>query len=122
MGDRADRLNQRRQDSAAEKSASQQAEPSEESQPESESTQQAEPAGSIKDQYNGIYMFLPEDLLEEFNIAADEADLARRRQSGKRVEKIRHFEPMVVQRGLEKIAEADDDELEEWASQFDPDQ
>ena len=132
MGDRADRLNRRRQDLSQpqsddagsenpepESGSQSQPEASAESQSDSESDQQPESAGSIKDQYNGIYMFLPDDLLEEFNIAADEADLARRRQSGKRIEKIRHFEPMVVQRGLEQIAEADDDELEKWASQFD---
>ena len=113
--DRADRLNRRREDSAAEKPERQ----SPESQSEPDSGQQSESAGSIKDQYEGIYMFLPEDLHEEFNIVASEVDSARRRQSGNRVEKIRHFEPMVVQKGLEKIAEADDDELEKWASQFD---
>jgi hypothetical protein len=138
MGDRADRLNRRRQDldqsqsdddssdnpdpdpdPDPESKSQSQPEPSAESASESDSGHQTESTGNIKDQYEGIYMFLPEGLLREFNIIADEADLARRRQSGERIEKIRHFEPMVVQRGLEKIAEADDDELEEWASQFD---
>lgn len=139
MGDRADRLNRRRQDNTAEQSEDQpsdppteEPEPATESQPEPDadpdpepqskqsSEQSTDPAGSIKDQYDGIYMFLPEDLLKEFNIVAGEVDSARRRHSGNPVEKIRHFEPLVVALGLEAIDDLDDDELEKRLAEFDP--
>lgn len=141
MGDRADRLNRRRQDSATEKSDDQSPEPetepepepeepesatepqsetASEPEPETEPEQNPDPAGSIKDQYDGIYMFLPDDLLNEFNIVAGEVDSARRRHSGKQVEKIRHFEPLVVALGLEAIENMDDGELEKRLAEFDP--
>lgn len=135
MGDRADRLNRRRQDNTAEKSDGQSSNPSPEEpesttgsqsetasepEPEKDSEQNSPPAGSIKDQYDGIYMFLPDGLLNEFNIVAGEVDSARRRYSGKQVEKIRHFEPLVVALGLEAIENMDDDELEKRLAEFDP--
>lgn len=135
MGDRADRLNRRRQDSTAEDSDDQPSNPSSEEpesatepqsetasepEPETDSEQNSDPAVSIKDQYDGIYMFLPDDLLSEFNIVAGEVDSARRRYSGKQVEKIRHFEPLVVTLGLEAIENMDDDVLEKRLAEFDP--
>lgn len=135
MGDRADRLNRRRQDNTAEKSDGQSSNPSPEEpesttgsqsetasepEPEKDSEQNTDPAGSIKDQYDGIYMFLPDDLLQEFNIVAGEANSARRRYSGKQVEKIRHFEPLIVALGLEAFESMDDDELEKRYAEFDP--
>ena len=78
------------------------------------------PRESIKDERQGMYMFLPENLLQEFNITASEWNVKRQRQNGKRVEKIRHFEPLIVSLGLEAIEDMDGDEMEELASQFDP--
>lgn len=78
------------------------------------------PLGSVKDEYQGIRMFLPEDLRQEFDLVASEVDTQRRRRNGKQVEKIRHFEPLVVALGLEAIENMDDDELEERLAEFDP--
>jgi hypothetical protein len=78
------------------------------------------PRGSIKDERQGIRMFLPEDLHQEFNIVATELDVWRRRRNEKRVEKIRHFQPLIISLGLEAIENMDDDELEKCVSQFDP--
>jgi hypothetical protein len=120
MGDRADRLNQRRRDTARSEAQSDQQTPTSSGESESESDQQSGPAGSIKDQYKGIYMFLPEDLHQEFNIVASELDTQRQRRNGKEVEKIRHVEPLVVALGLEQIDALDEDELEEHLAEFDP--
>jgi hypothetical protein len=113
-GDRADRLSQRRKD----RSQDQQAEEEKPEQPAK--PEQQEDSQSIKDQYQGTYIYLPEDLREEFDLVADEMDTARRRRTGKHVEKIRHFEPLVVALGMEKIEELDDDELEDRLAEFDP--
>jgi hypothetical protein len=78
------------------------------------------PRGSIKDERQGIRMFLPEGLHQEFNIVATELDVWRRRRNGQRVEKIRHFEPLMISLGLEAIEDMDDNELEKRTSQFDP--
>ena len=65
-------------------------------------------------------MYLPEDLRQEFDLVASEVDTQRQRRNGKQVEKIRHFEPLVVALGLEAIENMDDDELEERLAEFDP--
>jgi hypothetical protein len=110
MSDRADRLSSRRKNRSSE-----QEQPAEPEQQQEEQDQQ-----SIKDQYKGKYMYLPEALGEEFDLVADEMDTARRRRTGKHVEKIRHFEPLIVSLGLEKAEELDDDELEDRLAEFDP--
>ena len=120
MEDRADRLSQRRkgrseeQQSGAEK-PEEPAEPEQQEQPE-----QQEKPQSAKDLYQGTYMYLPEDLRQEFDLVASEVDTQRQRRNGKQVEKIRHFEPLVVELGLEAIENMDDDELEERLAEFDP--
>ena len=58
---------------------------------------------SAKEQYKGTYMYLPEELKREFNLVASEVDTQRQRRNGKEVEKIRHFEPLIVSLGLEQI-------------------
>lgn len=75
---------------------------------------------SAKEKYDGIYMYLPEDLGEKFDLVAKELDIQRRRRNGKRVEKIRHFEPLIIALGLEQIKELDQDELEDSLAEFDP--
>lgn len=110
MSDRADRLSSRRKNRSSE-----QEKPAEPEQQEEDQDQQ-----SIKDQYKGKYMYLPEALGDEFDLVADELDTRRRRHNGKQVEKIRHFEPLVVTLGLEQIEELDQDELEDRLAEFDP--
>ena len=116
MSDRADRLSQRRKN----RSSDQQAEQGEQEKPEQPAEPEQHEKQSIKEQYQGTYIYLPEDLRQEFDLIADETDTARRRRTGKRVEKIRHFEPLVVALGLEQIENLDDDELEERLAEFDP--
>ncbi|EMA56791.1 hypothetical protein [Halococcus thailandensis] len=109
MGDRADRLSSRRKDRQREEKPEQPAE-----------QEQQEDPQSAKDLYQGTYMYLPEDLRQEFDLVASEMDTQRQRRNGKQVEKIRHFEPLVVSLGLEAIENMDDDELEERLAEFDP--
>lgn len=120
MGDRADRLSQRRkgrseEPAESEEQSGQPAEPEQSEQPE-----QQEKPQSAKDLYQGTYMYLPEDLRQEFDLVASEVDTQRQRRNGKKVEKIRHFEPLVVALGLEAIENMDDGELEKRLAEFDP--
>ena len=117
MGDRADRLSSRRKS----RSSDQSAESKQKEKPEqpAEQEQQEEPQ-SAKDLYQGTYIYLPEDLRQEFDLVASEMDTQRQRRNGKQVEKIRHFEPLVVALGLEAIENMDDSELEERLAEFDP--
>jgi hypothetical protein len=108
--DRADRLSSRRKNRSSE-----QEKPGQPEQPAEQEESQ-----SIKDQYKGKYMYLPEALGNEFDLVADELDTRRRRHNGKQVEKIRHFEPLVVALGLEQIDELDQEELEDRLAEFDP--
>lgn len=124
MADRADRLSQRRKGRSEEPAESEEKEKPEqpaeqEEQEEPEEPEQQMESQSIKDQYQGTYIYLPEDLRQEFDLIADEMDTARRRRTGKHVEKIRHFEPLVVALGIEAIENMDDDELEERLAEYD---
>lgn len=112
-GDRADRLSQRR------KGRSSDQQPEEEQPEQPAEPEQQEDSQSIKDQYQGKYMYLPEALGDEFDLVAKELDTQRERRTGKGIEKIRHFEPLVVALGLEKIEELDDDELEQRLAEYD---
>ena len=114
MEDRADRLSQRRKGRSEEQQSGKE-KPEQPEQPE-----QQEKPQSAKDLYQGTYMYLPEDLRQEFDLVASEVDTQRQRRNGKQVEKIRHFEPLVVELGLEAIENMDDDELEECLAEFDP--
>ena len=120
MGDRADRLSSRRKERSSEQQTDAEEKRGQPDQPAEPEQGEQQEQGSIKDQYKGTYIYLPEDLREEFDLVADEMDTARRRRNGKHVEKIRHFEPLVVALGLEQIEEMDDDELEERLAEFDP--
>lgn len=74
---------------------------------------------SAKEDYQGMQFFLPPDLRQEFDIVATELDTQRRRRNGNRVEKIRHFDPLIITLGLEAVADADPDELEERLVELD---
>jgi hypothetical protein len=117
MGDRADRLSSRRKGRSSDQPA--ETEEGEKLEQPAEQEQQEEPQ-SAKELYQGTYMYLPEDLRQEFDLVASEMDTQRQRRNGKQVEKIRHFEPLVVALGLEAIEDLDDDELEERLAEFDP--
>lgn len=74
---------------------------------------------SAKEQYKGTYMYLPEELKREFNLVASEVDTQRQRRNGKEVEKIRHFEPLIVSLGLEQIHSMSEEKLEKRLSKYD---
>lgn len=74
---------------------------------------------SAKEQYKGTYMYLPEDLKREFNLVASEVDTQRQRRNGKEVEKIRHFEPLIVSLGLEQVDSMSEENLEKRLSEYD---
>jgi hypothetical protein len=120
MGDRADRLSSRRKGRSSDQPAETEEGEKPEQPAEQEQQEQQEKPQSAKDLYQGTYMYLPEDLRQEFDLVASEVDTQRQRRNGKQVEKIRHFEPLVVALGLEAIDELDDDELEERLAEFDP--
>lgn len=114
MGDRADRLSSRRKDRSSNESA-------DEEKPEQlEKPEKQDKPESAKDSYQGTYIYLPEDLRQEFDLVADEMHIQRQRRNGKAVEKIRHFEPLIVALGLEAVESLDEDEIENRLSEFDP--
>ena len=120
MGDRADRLSSRRKGRSSEQPAESEEQEKPEQPAEPGEQEQQEKPQSAKDLYQGTYMYLPEDLRQEFDLVASEIDTQRQRRNGKKVEKIRHFEPLVVALGLEAIENMDDNALEERLAEFDP--
>jgi flagellar biosynthesis GTPase FlhF len=71
------------------------AEPSEQS--ETDESDQA----SVREEYTGVYMYLPEDLRDELNLRFDELNLQYKREYGTSLEKNRDFYPAVIRAALE---------------------
>lgn len=65
---------------------------------------------SIKDLYEAKYLYLPSDLKNHLDLAVDRADLDDRVQFADeptRLEKNRHLHPLVIQLGIDALADMD---------------
>lgn len=65
---------------------------------------------SVKDRPS-VLMYLPGDLHTDLDVRFDELNARHKRRHSEPLEKNRDYYPLVVELGLEKIAEMDDDEL-----------
>lgn len=68
---------------------------------------------SVKEERDGVYFYLPESQHEELNYQYKLASAEYEREFETSFEKNRHFYPLVVQFGLERIAAADATEINE---------
>jgi len=65
---------------------------------------------SVKDRPS-VLMYLPEDLHTDLDVRFDELNARHKREHGKPLEKNRNYYPIVIELGLEKLVELDDDDL-----------
>lgn len=65
---------------------------------------------SVKDRPS-VLMYLPENLHTDLDVRFDELNARHKRKHGEPLEKNRDYYPLVVELGLEKLAEMDDDNL-----------
>lgn len=121
--DRASRLRQRR-NKAKDRAEEGESEPSEPSQPSepSEQSKTDEPdetdEQSVKDEHEGVYIYLPEGQKDELGHVFNAAKATYEREHGQ-FEKNRHFYPLVVEYGLERVDGAHADELAEMLDELD---
>jgi len=110
--DRSERLRQRRQESKQKAEQSAAPETSEPSDSEEESE-------SVKEEFVGTYMYLPESLKQELGPTFKILSAEYERKFGEELEKNRHFYPVVVQYGLDGLAGLDASEVRDRLEELD---
>jgi hypothetical protein len=84
--------------------------------PESNSTSEtsgtSETKTNIKDEWNGRTIYIPDGILDEMEDTYLESQLKLRKAGQDEFKKNRHFYPLLVQFGLEALADADADEIQ----------
>ena len=75
-------------------------------------------SSSVKDDHVGTYMYLPESLKRELDFAFREVSLEYEREFAEAFEKNRHFYPLVIRAGLDRIAELDEEDIRERIDKF----
>ena len=129
-GSRADRLRRRREQQRDQQATqAERADPSDASEG-SDSSRASDPSDasetspdddettSVKDDRVGTYMYLPEDQRAELDFSYKELSLTYEREFGDELEKNRHFYPMLVQAGLERLDDLDGDAIRERLKRF----
>lgn len=67
---------------------------------------------NIKDEWNGRTIYIPDDLLNEMEDTYLESQLKLRKAGQDEFKKNRHFYPLLVQFGLEALADANAEEIQ----------
>lgn len=67
---------------------------------------------NIKDEWNGRTIYIPDDILDDLEDTYLESQLKLRKAGQDEFKKNRHFYPLLVQFGLEALADADADEIQ----------
>lgn len=67
---------------------------------------------NIKDQWNGRTIYIPDDILDNLEDTYLESQLKLRRTGQDEFKKNRHFYPLLVQFGLEALADAEVEEIQ----------
>lgn len=73
---------------------------------------------NIKDEWNGRTIYIPDDILNELENTYLESQLKLRNAGQDEFKKNRHFYPLLVQFGLEALANADADEIQSRLSEI----
>lgn len=120
--DRSERL-RRNRNRAKEKAQS--SESSEQSQP-AQPDEQSEPSEtdetdqmSVKDEYTGVYMYLPEEQKNDLGPTYKIISAEYEREFNEELEKNRHFYPLVIQYGLDGLDGLDASEIKERLEEID---
>lgn len=74
---------------------------------------------NIKDDWNGRTIYIPDDILGDMEDTYLESQLKLRQAGRDEFKKNRHFYPLLVQCGLEALAEADAEEIQTRLSDLD---
>ena len=78
----------------------------------SEASETSKTKTSIKDEWNGRTIYIPDDILNEMEDIYLESQLTLRKAGQDEFKKNRHFYPLLVQFGVEALSEADAEEIQ----------
>lgn len=122
-GSRADRLRRRREQQRDQQTNhSQQTDVSDSFNPskqnETDETNSENEPTSVKDDRVGTYMYLPENQRTELDFTYKELSLTYERAFGEELEKNRHFYPLLVKAGLERLDGLDSDDIRDRLDQL----
>jgi uncharacterized membrane protein YfhO len=74
---------------------------------------------NVKEEWNGRTIYVPDDVLDALENTYLETQLTLRKSDVNQFKKNRHFYPVLVQFGLEALANADADEIQARLSELD---
>lgn len=114
--DRSERLRRNRNRAKEKAQSSESSEQSQPAQPgeQDEPSETDEPGQtSVKDEYTGVYMYLPEDQKADLGPTYKIISAEYERAFGEELEKNRHFYPLVIQYGLGGLDGLDASEIKE---------
>ena len=84
----------------------------------SETNETSKTKTSIKDEWNGRTIYIPDDILDEMEDIYLESQLTLRKAGQDEFKKNRHFYPLLVQFGVEALSEADAEEIQARLSEL----
>jgi negative regulator of genetic competence, sporulation and motility len=84
----------------------------------SETSETNKTKSNIKDEWNGRTIYIPDDVLDEMEDIYLESQLKLRKADQDEFKKNRHFYPLLVQFGVEALAEADAQEIQARLSEL----
>jgi len=121
MSERADRLRERRKKSkeAVQATADERDEQSKQSQTSKPSKTGETDKTTVKDEQVGTYLYLPEAQKQEMGLQYKILSAEYEREFGEELEKNRHFYPLVVQHGLDRLHGLDGSDIRELLEQLD---
>lgn len=67
---------------------------------------------NVKEEWNGLYLYLPDELKNEFQLTYKSSSLAYQREFGHELPKMRGYYPLIIKLGMEAIQEMDTDSLD----------
>ena len=98
---------------------SQTEEPEQPSEPEETSEDEDDDEQSVKDEQVGTYLYLPEGQRDEMKYQYKMLSAEYEREFGEELEKNRHFYPLVVEYGLDRLADLDAQDVRDLLDELD---
>ena len=115
----SDRRNRARSKASEPDEQAEQSKSSEPSKPDKTSEPDESNETSVKDEYEGTYMYLPEEQKSEINLAFKRANLEYEEETGEELEKNRHFYPLLIKEGLDGLDGLDGKAIKDCLDELD---
>lgn len=77
--------------------------------------------GSVKEEWNGVYLYLPDDLKRDFQLSYKSTSLTYQQESGRELPKMRAYYPLVIKLGVEALESMSAEDLDTELSKLQTD-